>query len=287
MTDSPAPPAPDPEPRPEPASPAAGSGWAVPPASPGGEPPRPEPSTTGWVVPPAAPARTPSPFRSAATRARWVVWLLMANVAVLIVSVGIALWGKSTISGYEAGDLDIADLNQFDALFASIGLVGIAVYIPTVIAWLAWSSRTVDNEDALGIGPSKYTPRMAIAWWFLPFANLIVPYWVHRDIYDRYHRGVRVGAGIVVLWWIVWIVDNIFGNLVGRYWLAAETFPALQTGLTLYVSSDLLTAVSAIIAILLVQRIQRRADVLAASMAERAAAPPALAPSPEPGEPAA
>ena len=236
--------------------------------APGFSPPTPEPSATGWVAPPALPVRTPSPFRSAATRARWVVWLLMANVLLAIVSVGLSLWGKATMAGYEAGDLDVADLDRFDALWQSSGLVAIAVYIPTVIAWLAWSSRTVDNEDALRIGPSKYTPRMAIAWWFLPFANLIVPYRVHRDIYDRYHRGVAAGAGIVVLWWVVWLVDNIFGNVVGRYWLAAETFPALQTGLTLFVASALLTAVSAIIAITLVQRIQRRADVVAASPVE-------------------
>ena len=188
---------------------------------------------------------------------------MIANVVVLIASVGISLWGKSTITGFEAGDQTLTDLEQFDAIFALSGVFGLAVYVPTVIAWLAWSSRTVDNEDALGIGPSKISPRWAMGWWFVPIANLVMPYRVHREIFDRYHAGIAAGAGIVIVWWLVYLADNIFANVVGRVWIAAETFPELQTGLTLYAVSDVVTAVSAILAIVLVQRIQRRADVLA------------------------
>jgi Domain of unknown function (DUF4328) len=106
---------------------------------------------------------------------------------------------------------------------------------------------------------------MAIAWWFLPFANLVVPYLVHRDIYERYHRGLGVGAGFVLLWWLVYIGSGIFGTIVGNVWQAAVTFAELQSGLTLYVVSGLVDAISAVIAIVLVRRIQGRADVLAIS----------------------
>lgn len=248
-------------------------------------PPPPEPakpetphtSSTGWVAP-QLPARVPSPFRSAAARARWLVWLLVANVIVMVVSVGISLWGKSAIGAYEAGEGTVADLEQFDSVFALSGIVGLLVWVPTVIAWLAWSSRTVDNEDALGIGPSKFTPRWAMGWWFVPFANLVMPYRVHRDIYERYH-GVAAGARFVLLWWIVYLADTFVGNIVGRVWLAAETFDELQAGLTLYVFSDLLTAVSGILAIMLVRRIQARADLLAASgRPSPAVVPPSPAP---------
>jgi hypothetical protein len=254
------------------------------------EPAKPETPTTGWVTP-QLPVRQASPFRSAATRARWLVWLLVANVIVMVASVAISLWGKAAISGYDAGEGTVADLDRFDATFAVSGIISILVWVPTVIAWLAWSSRTVDNEDALGIGPSKVSPRWAMGWWFVPFANLVMPYRTHREIYDRYHIGVAAGAGFVLLWWVVYLADNFLSNVVGRVWLAAETFEELQTGLTLYTFSDLLTAISAILALVLVRRIQRRADVLAASGAPEALSiPPAaertVAPSAHPGEPA-
>lgn len=257
---------------------------ARPPTPQPAEPAPPAPPAVGWVAP-QLPPRQPSPFRSAATRASWLAWLLVANVIVMVVSVGISFWGKSLMGAYEAGEGTVADLEQFDSVFALSGLVGIVVWVPTVIAWLAWSSRTVDNEDALGIGPSKFTPRWAMGWWFVPFANLVMPYRVHRDIYDRYHGVVAAGAGFVLLWWIVYLTDNFVGNIVGRLWLVAETFDELQTGLTLYVVSDLLTAVSGILAITLVRRIQARADLLAATGMPSPAVTPR--PSPDPVRPSA
>ena len=126
----------------------------------------------------------------------------------------------------------------------------------------------------MGIGPSKVTPALAIAWWFLPIANLVMPYLIHKEIYERYHRGLGVGTGIVTLWWLVYIACGVFGIFVGQIWTAAETFPALQSGLTLYVVSGLANALSGVVAITVVRRIQARADVLAVS------GPPVPAPIP-------
>ena len=198
----------------------------------------------------------------------------MANVVVSVVGVVISVWGQTVITAFERGESTVEDLDQFDLFFATSGIVESVVFVAAAIAWLAWSSRTVDNEDGLGVGPSTIGPRLAMAWWFVPFANIVMPYRVHREIHDRYHGGVQAGAGIVVLWWLIYLATAIGSNLVGRVWLAAETFPELQSGLSLWVVSDTLTAISAILAIVLVQKIQRRADVLAAMQAEAASRPP-------------
>lgn len=244
----------------------------------------PTPASTGWVAPPPV-TRRPSPLRSATTRARWLVWLLMANVVVSVIGAAISVWGQTVIAAFERGEATVEDLDQFDSFFATSGIVESVVFVAAAIAWLVWSSRTVDNEDGLGIGPSTISPRLAMGWWFVPFANIVMPYRVHREIHDRYHGGVQAGAGIVLLWWLVYLASAIGTNFVGRFWLAAETFPELQTGLSLWVVTDILTAISAILAIVLVQKIQRRADILAAMQAEAASRPPA--PPVVPGDSAA
>lgn len=241
------------------------------PAPPSGAP---TPASTGWAAPPPV-VRRPSPFRSAATRARWLVALLVANAVVSVAGVVISIWGQTVIAAFERGEATVEDLDQFDTFFGTSGIVESVAFVAAAIAWLAWSSRTIDNEDALGIGPSTVSPRLAIGWWFLPFANLVMPYRVHREIYERYHRGVQAGAGIVLLWWLVYLASSIGTNIVGRVWLAAETLPALRDGLTLWVVSDIVSAISAILAIMLVQKVQRRADILAAMQAGAAGQPPA------------
>jgi len=199
----------------------------------------------------------------------------MANVVVSVAGVAISVWGQTVVAAFERGEAAVEDLDQFDTVFATSGIIESVVYVAAAIAWLAWSSRTVDNEDSLGIGPSSVSPRLAMGWWFVPFANLVMPYRVHREIHERYHQGVQVGSGIVLLWWLVYLANAIFTNIVGRVWLAAETFPEVKDGLNLWVVSGILTAISAILAIVLVQGIQRRADILAAMQAEAAGRPPA------------
>jgi hypothetical protein len=228
-------------------------------------PPAYDPNRTGWVPPPAMPPRRPSPFRSAGTRARLLVGLLAANVALAIIGAAISAWGKVVIADFEAGTAGIPDLDRFDAVFGFDSTIDLVAFVAAGVAWLAWSSRTVDNEDGLGIGPSQVTPALAIAWWFLPIANLVMPYLIHKEIYQRYHRGLLVGTGIVTLWWLVYIGCNLFGFFVAGTWAAAITFPELQFGLTLYVVYGLATAMSGVIAITMVRRIQARADFLAVS----------------------
>lgn len=238
-----------------------------------------DPNRTGWVPPQAMPPRKPSPFRSARTRARLLVGLLAANVVLAIISAVISAWGKVVFRDFEAGAAGIPDLDRWDAAFGLESTVGLATFVAAGFAWLAWSSRTVDNEDGLGIGPSKVTPALAIAWWFLPIANLIMPYLVHREIYQRYHQGLVVGTGIVTLWWLVYIGCNLFGFFVAWIWLPAITFPELQSGLTLFAIAGLANALSGMIAITMVRRIQARADVLAVSGPSMPLPIPGVAPS--------
>ena len=229
-------------------------------AEPVSSPPQPPVS---WVAPPPVPTRGPTRFRSASTRATVLTIALGLNVVVSVIAAAIILSGKSALAAYEAGTGGIEALDAFDTAFGTLGLVEIVVFVATVVAWLAWQSRTVDNEDALGIGPSDITPRWSIGWWLIPFANLFMPYRAHREIQRRYARGAAVGGGLALAWWLAWIANNIGSTIAGRFWVAAETFDELQSALSMYLVSEALTILAAVLAIWLVRGIQRQADALA------------------------
>jgi eukaryotic-like serine/threonine-protein kinase len=197
------------------------------------------------------------------------VVLLAINLVVAIVSAVVSLSGKGVLAAFEAGEAGLTRLESFDAAFAINGQVELLVYIAAAIAWLAWQSRTVENEVALGLGPSRYSPRWGMGWWFVPIANLVMPYLVHRDIHERYSGGTRSDRWLVMGWWLVFILGGITSNVVGRIWLAATTSEELQNGLTLWVLSDIIGVLSALLAILLVRRIQSLADGVAAARATK------------------
>lgn len=185
--------------------------------------------------------------------------LLVVNLVLAVGAVLVELSGKSAIDAFETGLGSIESLEAFDAQFSAVAFAQVGVYVLAAIAWVAWQSRTIDNEDALGIGPSPISPRRSIGWWFIPFANLVMPYRSHRDIDRRYSSGAASRGWLVPAWWTMFIVGGLVANGVGRLWEAAETIEEVQTALTLYVVSDALTIVTAVLAITMIREIQSRA----------------------------
>lgn len=253
---------------------------AEPEASPettGGSTPQPVSSTfadqMAWQQ---AASRGPSPFRAATTRTRVLVGLLWASLAISLFACAIDAWGWLAIDSFLAGRTTVDDLDRFDGLHAASGLAEVAIFIATAIAWLVWQSRTVDNEASLGIGPSPWSPAVSIVWWFVPIANLVQPYRIHRDVYVRYLGAPAVADRLVLWWWLAYLGSSLLANVAGRVWLALDTLEGLQSGLILWFIADLAGAIAVFPAVALVSRIQRRSDALASA----SAGPPAPAPAP-------
>jgi hypothetical protein len=217
------------------------------------------------------------PYRSGATRAKVLVALLWISFASSVIACAMNVWGWLTIESFLAGGATIEDLESFDVAFGGYAFVEIGIFIATAVAWLAWQYRTIDNEAPLGIGPSPWRPAVSVIWWFVPFANLVQPYRIHRDVWRR-HLGAN-GSALVLVWWITWIVSSIVSNIAGRIWLVVETLDTIQVGLIVWLVADILTAISALPAIALVNRIQRGADALAATPPQviQEPAPPPIA----------
>jgi Domain of unknown function (DUF4328) len=245
-----------------------------PPAEPATPTPGPPTTFADQMTWQQAASRGPSPFRTATTRAKVLLGLLWANLVLSLMACAIDVWGWWLIDGFLPGRSTVEDLERFDGVHAAAGLAETALFIATAIAWLAWQSRTVDNEAPLGIGPSRWSPAASIVWWFVPFANLVQPYRIHRDMYGRYLGGAGVAAGLVLWWWLAYLASSLLANGAGRLWLAVETLEGLQSGLVLWFVADLATAIAVFPAVMLVSRIQRRSEVLASSV-DAPSSPPA------------
>lgn len=114
------------------------------------------------------------------------------------------------------GDPTSADLRgqlQFaDDWQALVGLLVVAVSLPTIVLFLIWVYRVAENVPVLGSPRWPLRPVWAVAWWFVPVANLILPKRVLDDIWRRSDpdaaevlgadvRAARVPTSQLV-WWI-------------------------------------------------------------------------------------
>lgn len=170
-----------------------------PPPPPGSDPQMPAPPTA--APPPGyyAQATTPQPPGAAPAAAygppaRWrslrgittaLTWLFAAHIlftAVLIIGVFNHL---HVLSDNESGGLvfDTKAVNDANALPASMiilsGLVGLAIFVLLVI----WLYRAAKNNEALGRMNSRLGAGWAIGGWFIPIANLVIPFIIMDDIW--------------------------------------------------------------------------------------------------------
>jgi hypothetical protein len=132
--------------------------------------------------------------------------------------------------------------------------------VVTAIAFLAWVRRAYKNLVALGAKGLEYSPGSAVGSFLIPPANLAAPYTVMSELWRNSHPdGIGVSAraasaALVAWWWIVLIVGNVFGVLLILY-ASSDLVESLLTILILVCIRNLIGIAAALLAILMVIRI--------------------------------
>jgi hypothetical protein len=205
-------------------------------------------------------------YRSAGRRASITCILLGVVGFFALLSMIQAGSGVRIVDDLRAGVLSPKEARDFQDSTVFAGLEYLGAALATAIAYLAWLSRTVDNVPELRGGRPLVTPRWSIGWWFIPFANLVKPYQIVRDIHDRMATNVSSGGGWIVLaWWVSWVLGAVISQVAT--WVPAPTSPDPMS--TLFSIQELgygLALLGAILAIVVVLRIQWRADERADSV---------------------
>lgn len=235
--------------RPDPAplvpSPGAdASAGAAPPVAPGG---------AGFAVP--SPGSTLHVPRKSA---RAVVVLLGAAIVLGAGSLLMRVLLLRLIAHVESGrsaDVDggysgpAPDL--IDAITRVLGFAETAVYLATVPVFAVWFYRGLANAKAVAGGSSKITPGWGVGSFFVPFVNLVLPVlqalagW--RALGASYATGGGAAPGVFVVgvWWAVWIIGNVAGQIALRMQIGMPDDPTLDQ-LRGIVLADLAAAITGI-----------------------------------------
>lgn len=128
----------------------------------------------------------------------------------------------SSIERYENGDFNAAADVEFYALFVvGISLLFSLAFVLAAIAIPMWFYRAHDNLKILKKKLS-FTSGWAAGWFFVPFANLVYPAKVMKEIhngtrvaYDSKNRKLRLMpmSAIVILWWAAYIISGLFSRI--------------------------------------------------------------------------
>lgn len=131
---------------------------------------------------------------------------------------------RGLLIGYMAAGAIMTVLNglmyvapiRSEAIFVVIGLSAITTItcvLASVVAVSVWVYLAHDNLRTMGLNGLKYAPAWAVGSFFVPVANLFVPFRAMRDLYNR-SMGEEAhlaheSAPDVTSWWTCYIVGGM------------------------------------------------------------------------------
>ncbi len=191
-------------------------------------------------------------MRDNSQRAKMAI-ILIALVGVLDVAMGVASYMELNLLKQMLLDIAIPDaqIDTNDMRIMIIGFLYTGVFIVSVVTFIRWFRRAYYNLHLKAEGVLSYSEGWAAGAWFIPFLNLFRPLYIMKELYAVTHLiltknlSTYQGKGStfwVSIWWLVWVVSNIFDNALFRAELRADTIEDL-------IASSQMSIISAIISL--------------------------------------
>jgi hypothetical protein len=207
----------------------------------------------------------------------WIDIVLQALYALsslaVIGYIGALQSGRVTVTDPEA-------LAPSEIIQALIAIPATLVSLLLIVLIARWIFRAAWNVRHLGARRLEFSPGWSVGWYFVPFANLVLPFRAMKEIWHASHdphRWQPGSVGLLSLWWALWISSNILGNINFRLALNAETLEWLRVSEWIGIGVCVLSIPLALVFVRIARRVREAQDRSFASAAE----PPPL---PEPPE---
>ena len=210
----------------------------------------------------ATPAADPAGFRDPTLLTRWLKALLWIGVALTVISFASGLMELKLLSDMQAGETpppgaaDSNDLRQ-----QIIGAIRFVEIVTVIIVFAIWIYRANYNARQLGAEGMEFTPGWAVGWYFVPLANLWMPYMAMKEIWKASAAPAnwqdQPRGSILPWWWGFFLISNILNQSALRFAMRAKTLDEIVASSTTSVVADAVDVVSSLIAIVLVGQIYR------------------------------
>jgi hypothetical protein len=250
----------------------------------GDAPQRPD---VGLPPPPGPPdTELPASFTLEHMRARRVIGLLVVTSIALVVSIVAEVYLMGVLARVaDDGFVTRSEADTIGAWILATGVLAAVLILVTGVAWLMWQHRAhVNVRNAAGGGGSlSFTPAWGAGCWFVPLANLILPYRAVAELARESSPGVkptgdrpgRVTPAVIPAWWTAWILASILGWISARMTIGDEAEDSLKL-VRLALASDVVAIVAAGLAVGVLRLIDHRQAALGRLLATGRLEEPAM-----------
>ncbi|MCX4545015.1 DUF4328 domain-containing protein [Streptomyces sp. NBC_01565] len=241
---------------PVPAQPYAGQTY------PGPQGPYPYPYPGQPVHPYPAPAAVDT-LRSPHGLATALTVLLSVAALSNLYATGVCLYLWSLMDGLVTDPFKVTDrsLVRADDLMTVATVVQILITLATTVVFIVWFHRVRRNGEIFRPDAFTLSRGWAIGSWFIPLANLVMPFVIARQTWaastqlapDGSFR--KVSTAPLTAWWLVFAASQIVDRVAASLFRLADTPEQLRGSAAVGVADGLLTLVAAVLAVLFVRKL--------------------------------
>nr|BFD87064.1 hypothetical protein StreXyl84_64650 [Streptomyces sp. Xyl84] len=145
--------------------------------------------------------------------------------------------------------------DRADALYQTAGQLQIATFLACAIVFIVWFHWMRRNAGVLGPDRFRNGPSWAIGSWFIPLANLWLPYRVAVDMWGASTRlpadgePYKVSFWPVNLWWGLFLTTTLFNRYASQRYQDAETLGGIRDAVLQVIAADILDIAAAAAAV--------------------------------------
>ena len=191
---------------------------------------------------------------------------LLAFLALDASAINSRLSQRTMLDRVAAGaPLDASEAAAHDLRRRHIGNLTLAALAGTAVLWLAWLHRAYGNLALIGSKRSRFARSRALGYWFIPFLNLVRPFQVMKDLWLRSESMNDSDAyddlpapPLLSAWWGLSLTRGLSALALTSLGQATSTPSDLIDITDLGMLVNALGVVSALLAIGVVQGIDRR-----------------------------
>lgn len=225
---------------------------------------------------------------------RWTIGIFLAYLAVCVAVIISGILDLELLSRMSTDDWSLEEATKSAMRGQIIAVFRLAFGVAAIVIFLVWFYRVNKNLRRLGNDNLEFTPGWAVGWFFIPFANLVRPFQVMREVWEgsdpdrlpteEYSSNPLISyssgaSGLVIAWWALFLLSNLVGNITSL--LLAGSDPGigdLQVSTTVNIVWHALISVSILVTVRLIDRITKwqhqRGQLIHQRVAERYLTPP-------------
>lgn len=190
-----------------------------------------------------------------------LIGIITAICTVLVIASGIDIY--SLIQHSQGLEMSEFAISVSDSMLLIGWYSFFTAYIISAITFILWFQRAYYNLAIL-TGNTEYDNGWAIGSWFIPIANLFIPYKIMKELYEKTDQYLlisededytenRLTIKYIGWWWALWIISNVSFRIIDNGMSMVQALDAIIICRMLYIISILLFIILGFITIIVIQ----------------------------------